>query len=147
MRLIVDRLCRVSVVFSQSDIVCIVIGGINWLASDDNILLSVDLDSLLFNQDGLLDHARLGLLDNGRLRQGNDVLLARLLGLLGLLELLSVLDLFLLALKEDRKANDTDDQSSNEIGNESAVENNLGLSITTRVVCWAIGVIFVANFF
>ena len=131
-------------VFSQSDIVCIVLGGINWLASDDNILLSVDLDSLLFNQDGLLDHARLGLLDNVRLRQGNDVLLVRLLGLL---ELFSVLDLFLLALKEDRKANDTDDQSSNEIGNESAVENNLGLSITTRVVCWAIGVIFVANFF
>ena len=111
-------------VFLHSDVVCFVIGGNNWLISlqaiDDNVLLSVDLDSLLFDQDGLLDHARLGLLDNVRLRQGNDVLLVRLLGLL---ELFRFLDLFLLAIDDDLTAHN-DGHSSNDIGSDFGEEKD-----------------------
>ena len=130
----IAKLRRLSVILSRSDVVCLIVGGINWLASDDNILLSVNLHGLLFDQDGLLDHARLGLLSirqlNLLLGHGGVHLLTRLLGLLRLLRLLGllrllrlggldsllfvVLDLLFLAIDNDLTDHDIDEQYNQE---------------------------------
>ena len=135
-------------ILSRSDVVCLIngnlfrIGDNDWLASDSNILLNIDRDSLLLNQDGLLDHGRLRLHRNTHLhillRHGGVHLLTRLHGLLGLLRLGSllsflfvVLDLFLLAVDDNHSNHDIDGHSNNELESENDVHP--GLEGITRI--------------
>ena len=135
-------------IFSRSDVVRLIkgnlfrIGDNDWLASDSNILLNIDRDSLLLNQDGLLDHARLRLHWDSHLyillRHGGVHLLTRLHGLLGLLRLGSfisflfvVLDLFLLAVDDNHSNHDIDGHSNNELESENDVHP--GLQVITRI--------------
>ena len=132
-------------IFSLSDVVRLVKGSLfrisdnDWFASHYNVLLSTGRDSLLLDQDGLLDHARLRLLDDPHLylllRHGGVHLLTRLHGLHGLLGLLRlgsflsflfvVLDLLLLSVDDNLSNHDIEGHSDSDLDSENDVKNGL----------------------
>ena len=91
----------------------------------------------MLDQDGLLDHARLRLLDDPHLylllRHGGVHLLTRLHGLLGLLLRLGsflsflfvVLDLLLLSVDDNLSNHDIEGHSDSDLDSESDVKNGL----------------------
>ena len=124
--------------FTRSDVVCLVIGfrrgGIDWLASDDNILLSTDRNSLLLDQYGLSHRLRL---------LGVVHLLTRLHGHLRFLRLGSflcllfvVLNLLSLAVDDNLSDHDIEDHSNSGIDTEKDVE--VGLDVITVITKGAI---------
>ena len=139
-------------IFSLSDVVRLIkgslfrVGDSDWFASHHNVLLSNDRDSLLLEQDGLLDHARLRLLGDSHLylllrhgwvhllllRHRWVHLLTRLHGLLGLLRLgsflcflLVVFDLLLLSVDDNLSNHDIDGHSDNDLDSENGVNDGL----------------------